>query len=106
MVLGEPQILGQMKDAVRAANDAGARGSTRHQRFQRSLAVAQEVRTSTAVGEHSNSVAAAAVRVRDVAARGSANTPCTAVAWGRSGAPGRAELAGVLRSFFPARVPA
>jgi glutamyl-tRNA reductase len=40
MVLGEAQILGQMKDAVRAANDAGALGSTLHQLFQRSFAVA------------------------------------------------------------------
>ena len=47
MVLGEPQILGQMKDAVRAAEDAGAMGSTLHQLFQRSFAVAKEVRSAT-----------------------------------------------------------
>src|SRR6185503_7347151 len=41
MVLGEPQILGQLKDAVRAAEDAGAMGSTLHQLFQRSFAVAK-----------------------------------------------------------------
>ena len=63
MVLGEPQILGQMKDAVRAADQAGALGSTLNQLFQRSFAVAKEVRSSTAVGAHSISMAAAAVRL-------------------------------------------
>ena len=63
MVLGEPQILGQMKDAVRAADEAGAMGTTLHQLFQRSFAVAKEVRTSTQVGAHSISMAAAAVRL-------------------------------------------
>jgi glutamyl-tRNA reductase len=63
MVLGEPQILGQMKDAVRAAEDAGAIGTTLHQLFQRSFAVAKEVRTSTEIGAHSISMAAASVRL-------------------------------------------
>jgi len=63
MVLGEPQILGQLKDAVRAAEDAGALGSTLHQLFQRSFAVAKEVRSSTEIGAHSISMAAAAVRL-------------------------------------------
>ena len=63
MVLGEPQILGQLKDAVRAAENAGAMGSTLHQLFQRSFAVAKEVRTSTEIGAHSISMAAASVRL-------------------------------------------
>ncbi|MCJ0765072.1 glutamyl-tRNA reductase [Variovorax terrae] len=63
MVLGEPQILGQMKDAVRAADEAGALGTTLNQLFQRSFAVAKEVRTSTEIGAHSISMAAAAVRL-------------------------------------------
>jgi glutamyl-tRNA reductase len=63
MVLGEPQILGQLKDAVRAAEGAGAMGSTLHQLFQRSFAVAKEVRTTTEIGAHSISMAAAAVRL-------------------------------------------
>lgn len=63
MVLGEPQILGQIKDAVRAAEDAGAMGTTLHQLFQRSFTVAKEVRTSTEIGAHSISMAAAAVRL-------------------------------------------
>ena len=63
MVLGEAQILGQMKDAVRAAQQAGALGTTLHQLFQRSFAVAKEVRTSTEIGAHSISMAAACVRL-------------------------------------------
>ncbi|MBD9533163.1 MULTISPECIES: glutamyl-tRNA reductase [Comamonas] len=63
MVLGETQILGQMKNAVRAAEDAGALGTTLNQLFQRSFAVAKEVRSSTEIGEHSISMAAAAVRL-------------------------------------------
>ncbi|MCW8165397.1 glutamyl-tRNA reductase [Verminephrobacter aporrectodeae subsp. tuberculatae] len=63
MVLGEAQILGQMKDAVRAAETAGALGTTLNQLFQRSFAVAKEVRSSTAIGAQSISMAAAAVRL-------------------------------------------
>ncbi len=63
MVLGEPQILGQIKDAVRAAEAAGALGTTLSQLFQRSFAVAKEVRTSTEIGAHSISMAAACVRL-------------------------------------------
>ena len=63
MVLGEPQILGQMKDAVRTAEQAGGLGTYLHQLFQRSFAVAKEVRSSTAIGANSVSMAAAAVRL-------------------------------------------
>lgn len=63
MVLGEPQILGQMKQAVRGADEAGTLGTTLHQLFQRSFAVAKEVRTSTEIGSHSISMAAATVRL-------------------------------------------
>ncbi|MEW6372222.1 MAG: glutamyl-tRNA reductase [Pseudomonadota bacterium] len=63
MVLGEPQILGQMKDAVRTAEEAGGLGTYLHQLFQRSFAVAKEVRTTTEIGAHSVSMAAAAVRL-------------------------------------------
>lgn len=63
MVLGEPQILGQMKSAVRAAEDAGALGSTLNQLFQRSFSIAKQVRSSTEIGAHSISMAAAAVRL-------------------------------------------
>jgi glutamyl-tRNA reductase len=63
MVLGEPQILGQMKDAARMAEEAGGLGTYLHQLFQRSFAVAKEVRSTTEIGAHSVSMAAAAVRL-------------------------------------------
>ena len=63
MVLGEPQILGQLKEAVRVAQQAGALGTTLSQMFQRSFSVAKEVRSSTEIGAHSISMAAATVRL-------------------------------------------
>jgi glutamyl-tRNA reductase len=52
-----------MKEAVRQAESAGTLGSTLHQLFQRSFSVAKEVRSSTEIGSHSISMAAAAVRL-------------------------------------------
>jgi glutamyl-tRNA reductase len=63
MVLGEPQILGQMKEAARAAESAGTLGSLLHRLFQRSFAVAKEVRSTTRIGAASVSMAAAAVKL-------------------------------------------
>src|SRR3954470_1279470 len=63
MVLGEPQILGQMKDAARAAQSAGTLGTVLHKLFQRSFAVAKEVRSTTRIGASSVSMAAAAVKL-------------------------------------------
>ncbi len=63
MVLGETQILGQMKQAVRDADTAGTLGTTLHQLFQRSFAVAKEVRSGTEIGMHTVSFAAAITRL-------------------------------------------
>lgn len=63
MVVGETQILGQMKQAVRGADDAGTPGSTLHQLFQRSFSVAKEVRSGTEIGMHTISLAAAISRL-------------------------------------------
>lgn len=63
MVLGEPQILGQLKQAVRQADAAGTLGTTLHQLFQRCFTVAKEVRSTTLIGAHSVSMAAASVRL-------------------------------------------
>ena len=63
MVIGEPQILGQMKQAARAAESAGTLGSLLHRLFQRSFAVAKEVRSTTRIGAASVSMAAAAVKL-------------------------------------------
>jgi glutamyl-tRNA reductase len=65
MVLGEPQILGQFKQALREAESAGTLGSTLQHLFQRSFAVAKEVRTQTRIGAHSVSLAAACVRLSE-----------------------------------------
>ncbi len=61
MVLGEPQILGQLKDAYQAARDASGLGGELERLFQHTFAVAKQVRTETAIGENPVSVAYAAV---------------------------------------------
>ncbi|MCI0506720.1 MAG: glutamyl-tRNA reductase [Gammaproteobacteria bacterium] len=61
MVLGEPQILGQMKDAYFAANQAGTLGGLLDRLFQHTFAVAKQVRTDTQIGASPVSVAFAAV---------------------------------------------
>ncbi|MFT5275723.1 MAG: glutamyl-tRNA reductase [Saprospiraceae bacterium] len=61
MVLGEPQILGQMKQAYSRANDAGAIGKILNRLFQHTFSVAKQVRTDTLVGATAVSVAYAAV---------------------------------------------
>jgi glutamyl-tRNA reductase len=65
MVLGEAQILGQMKDAVRLAEAAGTLGVHLHKLFQRAFAVAKAVRSSTAIGASTVSMAAAAVQLAE-----------------------------------------
>jgi glutamyl-tRNA reductase len=61
MVLGEPQILGQLKDAYRTAQDAGTTGPTLNRLFQAAFSVAKRVRTETQIGANAVSVASAAV---------------------------------------------
>lgn len=63
MVLGEPQILGQFKQSVKIAQDAGTLGTLLHKLFQRTFEVAKEVRTNTDIGANSISMAAAAVKL-------------------------------------------
>ena len=63
MVLGEPQILGQLKEAARQAQEAGSLGSNLHHLFQQAFYVAKEVRSSTEIGSHSVSMAAASVKL-------------------------------------------
>ena len=65
MVIGEPQILGQVKDAVRHAEEAGTLGTTLHKLFQRTFSVAKEVRSTTAIGANIVSMAAAAVHLSE-----------------------------------------
>ncbi len=65
MVLGEPQILGQMKQAVRYAEQAGTLGFLLHKLFQRTFSVAKDVRTQTEIGANLISMAAAAVKLAE-----------------------------------------
>ena len=61
MVLGEPQILGQFKQAVRTAQAAGTLGLLLNKLFQRTFAVAKSVRSETEIGAATVSMASAAV---------------------------------------------
>jgi glutamyl-tRNA reductase len=65
VVLGEPQILGQMKQAVRSAEAAGSLGVILNRLFQRTFAVAKDVRSQTDIGSASISMAAAAVKLAE-----------------------------------------
>ena len=61
LVLGEPQILGQMKSSYAVAQSAKTLSSELHSVFQKVFGVAKRVRTNTAIGENPVSVAYAAV---------------------------------------------
>jgi glutamyl-tRNA reductase len=63
MVLGEPQILGQMKTAYQAAYEAGTLGKNLGRLFQHTFSAAKKVRTDTAIGSSPVSVAFAAVQL-------------------------------------------
>jgi glutamyl-tRNA reductase len=63
MVLGEPQILGQVKQSVRTAENNGTAGQMLSGLFQRTFSVAKQVRSETALGGQSISMAAAALRL-------------------------------------------
>ena len=63
MILGEPQILGQMKTAYQAANQAGTLGRNLSKLFHHTFSAAKKVRTDTAIGSSPVSVAFAAVQL-------------------------------------------
>jgi glutamyl-tRNA reductase len=65
MVLGEPQVLGQLKNAYQAAIKSGCIGKLLGQLFQHSFMVAKQIRSNTAIGSHPVSVAYAAVRLAE-----------------------------------------
>ncbi|OYY95218.1 MAG: glutamyl-tRNA reductase [Hydrogenophilales bacterium 28-61-23] len=65
MVLGETQILGQMKQAASSAHDAGTLGLLLNKLFQRTFSVAKEVRSSTEIGSSTVSMSAAAVTLAE-----------------------------------------
>ncbi len=63
LIIGEPQILGQLKDAYRAAHDAHTAGPLLNRLFQSTFAVAKRVRTETRIGASAVSVASASVQL-------------------------------------------
>lgn len=63
MVIGEPQVLGQLKSAYKAAIEAGSIGQLLGRLFQHSFKVAKEIRSNTEIGNHPVSIAYAAVRL-------------------------------------------
>ena len=63
LILGEPQILGQLKDAYRAAQQAGTTGAELNRLFQATFAVAKRIRTETAIGASAVSVASAGIKL-------------------------------------------
>jgi glutamyl-tRNA reductase len=65
LVLGEPQILGQMKQAYTRAHTFGASGKLLNRLFQHAFAAAKRVRSDTAIGHSPVSVAYAAVRLAE-----------------------------------------
>jgi glutamyl-tRNA reductase len=65
MVLGEPQILGQVKDAYQVARDAHSLKAPMDRLLQHTFAVAKRVRTDTRIGAHTVSVAFTAVRLAE-----------------------------------------
>ena len=65
MVLGETQIVGQIKDAVRAAEASGTLGTLLNTLFQKTFSTAKAVRSQTGIGANSVSMAAAGVRLAE-----------------------------------------
>jgi glutamyl-tRNA reductase len=63
LILGEPQILGQLKDAYRAAQDAGSAGVQLNRLFQTTFSVAKRVRSETAIGASAVSAASAGIQL-------------------------------------------
>ncbi|HEY1314150.1 MAG TPA: glutamyl-tRNA reductase [Steroidobacteraceae bacterium] len=61
MVLGEAQILGQLKDAYRVAQAAGSTGPSLNKLFQAAFSAAKRVRSETRIGENAVSIASASV---------------------------------------------
>jgi glutamyl-tRNA reductase len=61
MVVGEPQILGQVKDSYSVAREVGAVSGTLEPLLQRAFSVAKRVRTETQIGSSSVSIASVAV---------------------------------------------
>ena len=84
LVIGEPQILGQLKDAYRAAQEAGTAGPELNRLFQATFSVAKRVRTETRIGANAVSVAYAAVSLARQIFAGFENHPALLIGAGET----------------------
>jgi glutamyl-tRNA reductase len=82
MMVGEPQILGQVKDAFALAQSCETVGPVLHSLFTQAFAVAKRVRTETEIGRHAISVSFAAVELAKKIFEGSTAKPCSS--WERA----------------------
>ena len=89
MVLGEPQILGQVKEAYEAAVAAGALKGMLGRCVTRAFAVAKRVRTETAIGAGTVSISSVAVDLAGASSAASPTTPCSCSARARWPRPRR-----------------
>ena len=63
MVIGETQILGQVRDAYRASTEAGTVGKVMHQLFEQAIAVGKRAQSETRIGQNAVSISYAAVEL-------------------------------------------
>jgi glutamyl-tRNA reductase len=85
MVVGESQILGQVREAFRAATEEGTVRRMLHQLFQRALFVGKRARSETAISRHVTSIPQAGARVATELAGGLASKRVVVVGAGRMG---------------------
>lgn len=97
MVLGEPQILGQMKNAVRVASEQRGLGIWLNALFQRTFSVAKEIRSRTSVGDNTVSMASASVKMAEQWFSDLSNANVLMV--------GAGEMIGLVATYFAAKQP-
>ncbi|HYG57218.1 MAG TPA: glutamyl-tRNA reductase [Symbiobacteriaceae bacterium] len=84
MVIGETQILGQVRDAYRASTEAGIVGKTLHQLFEQAIAVGKRAQTETRIGQNAVSVSYAAVELAKRVFRSLDGRRCMAIGAGET----------------------
>jgi glutamyl-tRNA reductase len=84
MVIGETQILGQVRDAYRESNDAGIVGKVLHQLFEQAIAVGKRAQTETRIGQNAVSVSYAAVELAKKVFRSLDGRRCMAIGAGET----------------------
>ncbi|HYF78833.1 MAG TPA: glutamyl-tRNA reductase [Symbiobacteriaceae bacterium] len=84
MVIGETQILGQVRDAYRESNTAGIVGKVFHQLFEQAIAVGKRAQTETRIGQNAVSVSYAAVELAKKVFRSLDGRRCMALGAGET----------------------